>query len=106
MFQKWAQYQLQNDMIILCSLLLALTVAWFVLQPHIEKSPAFMEQDEELNLISLQDVRDRLVQSLKDLELDRATGKVSEADFSEGKNSLSVELAGILKKIDNRKKHG
>jgi hypothetical protein len=50
----------------------------------------------------LTDQRDRLVQMLKDLTLEKELGTISEADYQDGYESLSSELSQILQLLENQ----
>jgi hypothetical protein len=50
----------------------------------------------------LSDQKDRLVQMLKDLTLERELGTISESDYQEGYESLSSELSQILQLMENQ----
>ena len=44
--------------------------------------------------------RDRLVAALKDIDMDLAMGKVSEADHATMKSSLEGQLVGVLASLE------
>lgn len=52
---------------------------------------------------ALLDMKERVLRSLKDLELDHSMGKVSDEDFEASRRALSVEAGRILDEI---KRHG
>jgi hypothetical protein len=93
------------NMGIAASLVLSLIVVWFVVAPFFE--PALAQgarQGGDDGAGSLLDAKERALRALKDLELDHSMGKVSAEDFDEGKRSLSVEIATILKEIQRRER--
>jgi hypothetical protein len=47
----------------------------------------------------LLDTRERLLRAIKDLELDRAMGKVSADDFERGKSELTQEVARVMQEL-------
>jgi len=51
----------------------------------------------------LLDAKERILRSLKDLDLDFAMGKVSQDDYSDSKGKLSLEASMILEKLDLQK---
>jgi hypothetical protein len=52
---------------------------------------------------ALLDKKERVLRSLKDLELDHSMGKVSDEDFESSRRTLSIEVGRILDEI---KRHG
>lgn len=52
---------------------------------------------------ALLDKKERVLRSLKDLELDHSMGKVSDEDFEASRRTLSIEVGRILDEI---KRHG
>ncbi|MCO6429430.1 MAG: hypothetical protein J5J00_01095 [Deltaproteobacteria bacterium] len=87
-------------MSMISALLLSAAAAWYVFRPLIiENSPAAVQNvsGRELKLL---DAKQRLVQMLRDLELDRSTDKMSEQEYDTLKRTLSLELASILKELD------
>ena len=48
----------------------------------------------------LQSQRDMVVAALRDLEEDRATDKIDEADYDEIKNRLTVKAVELMKRLD------
>jgi hypothetical protein len=81
---------------------LAAGVVAFVLAPLLRADAAEAERvsavvSEERDLASR---REMLVATLRDLEDDRATGKVDEADYAELHARLSAEAVVVLRQID------
>ena len=82
--------------------LLALGVAAFVLAPLFRKDAAEAErvgavQSEERDLVSR---REMLVGALRDLEDDRAAGRVDERDYADLHARLSGEAVDVLRQLD------
>jgi len=73
---------------------------WLLVHPFLyaEAETSVVPQSEEQ--LSLRDQKERCVQVIKDLELDFATGKVIESEYTETKRTLSLELSSLLEKID------
>lgn len=86
---------------LLASILLAASVAWFLVRPYLvlDDGTSGLVDGEEL-ATTLADQKARCIQVLRDLELDFTTGKISVADYEQTKNRLSIELATILERID------
>jgi hypothetical protein len=75
---------------------------WYVVAPLLRKDAAESERisaavSEERDLESR---REMLVSALKDLEDDRATGKVDDADYDGLKTSLSSDAVEVMKQLD------
>ena len=80
----------------------ALGALWFVIAPLWRPDAAEAERigaaaSEERDLRSRHEM---LLSSLKDLEDDRATGKLDDADYEQTKNELSAQAVGIMKQLD------
>ena len=89
----------------LFSLLLAAGAAAFIVAPLLRRDAAMAElvasgTGEERDL---QSKHEMLLSSLKDLEDDRATEKIDEADYSELKGRLSARAVEIMKRLDELK---
>ena len=87
---------------ILLSLALAALVGYYVLAPLFRADAAEAERissavSEERDL---QSRREMLLAALKDLEDDRATGKLDQKDYSQMKTELSTETIEIMKQLD------
>jgi cytochrome c-type biogenesis protein CcmI len=87
---------------ILVSLVLAALVGCYVLAPLFRADAAEAERissavSEERDL---QSRREMLLAALKDLEDDRATGKLDQKDYSQMKTELSTEAIEIMKQLD------
>ena len=88
-------------MALFVSIVLALLCAWALLQPHVAAQVESAGGNSELE--PLLDQKNRCLQLLKDLELDFATSKVTEVDYTRMRGSLSAELAALLARIDDTK---
>jgi len=87
---------------ILLSLVLAALVVYYIVAPLFRADAAEAERissavSEERDL---QSRREMLMAALKDLEDDRATGKVDQKDYSQMKTELSTEAIEIMKQLD------
>lgn len=82
--------------------LLAAGVAAFVLAPLFRADAAEAERiaravsDEQ----ELQSQREMALQALRDLEDDRATGKIGDQDYADLKARLSARAVDILRRLD------
>lgn len=87
---------------ILLSLVVAAISGYFVLAPLFRADAAEAERisaaiSEERDL---QSRREMLMGALKDLEDDRATGKIDRKDYTQMKTELSTETIEIMKQLD------
>ena len=81
-------------MSLLAGLLLAALIVTLVLKPLLDDSADFLPEDPETEQ---SDRRERLLQLIKDLELDFSTGKISETDYKQLKLRAAGEIAAGLK---------
>ena len=84
------------------ALALAALVAVFVLAPLFRADAAQEErraarQSEEEDLLSQ---REMTMGAIRDLEDDRATGKIGEEDYRSGKAELTARAVDLLKRLD------
>ncbi|MBX7138778.1 MAG: hypothetical protein K1X83_12450 [Oligoflexia bacterium] len=79
---------------IIAGLLLAAVVVTLVVKPLFDNSADFLPEDPETEQ---SDRRERLLQLIKDLELDFSTGKISESDYKLLKLRAAGEIAAGLK---------
>lgn len=84
---------------ILFSLAMILLVAAYVLQP-LAGSGRGGYRDSSRELSALEAERDRVLDSIQDIDVDHSMGKVSEEDYQRQRHVLAVEGAEILKSID------
>jgi hypothetical protein len=78
-------------------------VAFFLVAPYFD--PAFAGNSGASTASSkrsLLDSKERALRAVKDLELDRSMGKISEEDFTKAKQDLLRELAVILEETRGR----
>jgi hypothetical protein len=85
---------------ILVSLALLILVAVYLYAPFIQKS-ARRVTEEEHELSALLAERDRVINSLQELDFDYKLGKIPEEDYPVQRASLLQSGADILRKIDN-----
>ena len=90
---------------ILFSLAMILLVAAYVLQP-LSSSERSGYRDTSRELSALQAERDRVLDSIQEIEMDHSMGKVSEEDYQHQRGSLVLEGAGILRHIDELQSDG
>lgn len=84
------------------ALVLAAAVAAFVLAPLFRSDASQKErhatrQSDEQDLVS---EREMALGALRDLEDDRATGKLDEPDYQAAKSELTARAVGLLKRLD------
>ena len=84
---------------ILAGLALTLLTVAFVALPLIQHRGKGVTDTERLSS-ELQAGRDRVLNSLQELEMDFNTGKILEEDYREQRQALMKEGAGILRRID------
>jgi hypothetical protein len=86
----------------LVALLAGLAAAAFVVWPLLRGTVREAEAAPGLGAArELQSQRDMLLAALKDLEDDRATDKLDEADYAELHAKLSEEAVAVLKRLDD-----
>ena len=90
---------------ILFSLAMILLVAAYVLQP-LSSSQRGGYRDISRELSALQAERDRVLDSIQEIDMDHSMGKVSEEDYQRQRSSLALEGAGILRSIDELQSDG
>lgn len=90
---------------ILFSLAMILLVAAYVLQP-LAGSGRGGYRDSSRELSALQAERDRVLDSIQEIDMDHSMGKVSEEDYQRQRQVLAVEGAEILKSIDELRQNG
>lgn len=90
-------------MTIVAALILSTFVAWYIVKPHLTNSVTLTNYEASSGDNSLPEQRERLVQMLYDLELDFATSKLTEHEYTLLKADLSAELGQILKELDGTK---
>ena len=92
---------------ILAGVLLALAATFLVLQPILQVSagrvvtepvPLFSDSDDEDD--PALERRDRALAALKEIDFDRATGKLSDADYEQLKAQFTVEALDAMKAVD------
>ena len=90
---------------ILFSLAMLLLVAAYVLQP-LSTSVRSGYRDTSRELSALQAERDRVLDSIQEIDMDRSMGKVAEEDYQRQRGSLALEGAEILRSIDELQRDG
>ncbi|MGB2897210.1 MAG: zinc ribbon domain-containing protein [Anaerolineales bacterium] len=90
---------------ILAGLALTLLTVAFVALPFLQHRGKGITEAERLSS-ELQAGRDRVLNSLQELEMDFNTGKILEADHQSQRQALMNEGAAILRRIDALKEEG
>jgi len=80
--------------------LLSLGAAWYLVKPHIAAETELFSQTTSRKNTLLEE-KERLVQILRDLELDHDTHKLSDDEFEIMNRQIRAELAGTLEKLKN-----
>jgi hypothetical protein len=76
-----------------------LVVAWPFVSPEREQAEERLS-DEDRTRLALAEARDAAYESLRDLEHDLRTGKVSEPDYEAERDRLRAEAARALRELD------
>jgi len=90
---------------ILAGLALTLLTVAFVALPFVQHRGKGITDAERLSS-ELQAGRDRVLNTLQELEMDFNTGKILDADYKSQRQALMKEGAGILRRIDALKVEG
>jgi len=80
-------------------MLAVLVVAWPFVSPEREGPEQRLSEDDRRRL-ALAEARDAAYGSLRDLEHDLRTGKVTEADYKAERDRLRAEAARVLRELD------
>ena len=91
---------------VVVSILFGAAAAVFILAPLFRDDAAMSEYREAASseLVGLRSRHEMVLASLKDLEDDRATGKIGDADHAELEASLTAQAVDILQRIDAMEK--
>ena len=86
----------------LCALALAALAAAWIVAPLLRADAAQQERARNFlgNLADLQSEREMALSALRDLEDDRATGKISESDYDSLKARFTERAVDVLKRLD------
>ena len=76
-----------------------LLVAWPFVSPERE-GPEQRLSDDDRRRLALAEARDAAYGSLRDLEQDLRTGKVTEPDYQVERDRLRAEVARVLRELD------
>jgi len=87
----------------IASFLLAAVAAWYVGMPLFLSRTAYPEVSARENARAYTDQKERLLQVLKDLELDFDTGKITADEHQEMRLSISQEVGEIIRYLDKLK---
>ena len=83
---------------ILIGLVILAAVAFYVSRPLLESRR--MPHSQGVDTLSLETQRESLYTQIKELDLDHATGKVNEEDYTRIRAELVAQAAGVLRQID------
>jgi hypothetical protein len=82
------------------ALVLLLAVAWFVSAPLRRPADDRAQEGEDPRLADLEARKEAKYREIRDAELDRRQGKLSEADWRRADAELRAEAIEILREID------
>ena len=85
---------------VLLALAIVVLVAWFVTGPLRRRAEARSDDGREAELADLEARKEAKYREIRDAEVDRAAGKLSEEDFRRLDRELRSEAIAILKRID------
>lgn len=85
---------------IAAAVFLGLLSAWLLISPHLVASSSATSQRRSDTLM---EEKDRLLQILRDLELDKDTQKISNEEFAIMNQQIRLELGEVLEKISNER---
>jgi hypothetical protein len=88
------------------ALAIVVLVAWFVTAPLRNRAPAETEDPAVAELADLEARKEAKYRQIRDAEVDRAAGKLTEEDFQRLDRELRAEAIEILKKIDRLRPSG
>jgi hypothetical protein len=80
-------------------MLAVVVVAWPFVSPEPEQ-PEERLSEEDRRRLALAEARDAAYASLRDLEQDLRTGKVTEADYEAERDRLRADAARVLRELD------
>ena len=88
----------------LLAVVIVVLVAWFVTAPLRRRPSAQPEDPAAAELADLEARKQAKYRQIRDVEADRAAGKLSEEDFRRLDGELRAEAVDILKRIDRLRK--
>lgn len=91
-------------MYLVAAAIFTILIAYFLVLPHLDKSAVAHGAPENFDLQGLLDERERVLRTIKDLELDFQMGKISVDDHAVLKGRSAEELARILARLDGVRK--
>lgn len=83
---------------ILPGLAILAAIVFYVSRPLVTSRR--MSQPQAVDAFSLEAQRDSLYTQIKELDLDQATGKVNEEDYTRIRAELVAQAAGVLRQLD------
>jgi|GEM_PF-5606758 len=85
---------------IIIAVILGLLSAWLLISPHLVSATNNTDQRRSNTLV---EEKERLLQILRDLELDKDTYKISNEEFALMNQQIRAELGQVLEKISNER---
>ena len=82
------------------ALVIVVLVAWFVTAPLRGRAPAQRDDPAVAELADLEARKAAKYRQIRDAEIDRAAGKLTEEDYRRLDRELRAEAIDILKRID------
>ena len=80
-----------------CALGTTIFIVWCLVQPHFHATAGDADLVDSGALNKSADQKQKLLQTLRDLEHDFTTGKLNQNDYLELKNRITIELGTMLK---------
>ena len=90
---------------LLIVLLVVAAVAWLVLAPLRSSAVVRVETEESAERADLEAAKEAKYREIRDAEMDRRTGKLSDADWRVLDRDLRAEAVAILRRIDALEGH-
>ena len=94
-------------MFLLLGLVMAVVVIGALVEPLVtgREAPLTDGPDRASELREVETLRDIALETLRDLEFDRHSGKIAEADYRELSDRTREEAAGLMERLDRLQKH-
>ena len=80
-----------------CALATTILIVWCLVLPHVQPRTADSDLVDSALVNKSSDQKQKLLQTLRDLEHDFTTGKLNQNDYLELKNRITIELGTMLK---------
>lgn len=85
---------------LIVAVMLGMLSAWFLISPHLVGKTDVVDRRRSNTLV---EEKERLLQILRDLELDKDTHKISDEEFAVMNQEIRSELGQVLEKISNER---